>query len=110
MPGIDFEQELASFVNGGESSAIRDIYEIIPMLSNRQIQIITSLQFFIEKYEMPDLSAFIVGYLAWMGKNKNLDFISSMNVKNLLKAYTQEELIKGIKVQAISNAPHGQEV
>lgn len=100
---IDFEQEFAKFVSGGESSAIKDIYAIIPALSNSQIKTINALNYYIKKYDLPDLREVLEEYLKTISKNKNLNFMSSMNVKNLLKAYTQEELIKGIKVSTQPN-------
>lgn len=51
---------------------------------------------------MQDLKELVEDYLKNVSKNKNLNFLSSMNVKNLLKAYTQEELIKGIKISTQS--------
>jgi hypothetical protein len=100
---IDFEQEFAKFVSGGDSSAIQDIYAIIPALNNTQIKIVNTLNYYIKKYDLPDLKEVLVDYLKSVGKNNNLNLMSSMNVKNLLKAYTQEELIKGIKVSTQPN-------
>lgn len=99
---IDFEQEFSKFVSGGDGSAIRDIYNIIPTLNNGQIKIINTLNYYIKKYDLPELQEVINEYLLTIAKNKNLNFMSSMNVRNLLKAYTQEELIKGIKVNTQS--------
>ena len=38
-----------------------------------------------------------------MENNKNLGLISSQNLKGLLSAYTQNELVRGIKVQAVND-------
>jgi hypothetical protein len=100
---IDFEQEFSKFVSGGDSSAIKDIYAIIPAMSNTQIKIINTLNYYIKKYDLMDLKEVLEDYLRSIVKNKNLNLMSSMNVKNLLKAYTQEELIKGIKVNTQPN-------
>ena len=102
MAAIDFEQEYSKFVGGGEGSAIRDIYSIIPTLSNSQIKTLNVLNYYIQKYDLQDLKGVLDEYLRTIARNKNLNFISSMNVKDLLKAYTQEELIKGIKVNTQS--------
>ena len=103
MAGIDFEAEFAKFVNNGQQgSAIKDIYDIIPALKNDQIKIINNIMYYAEKYELNLLKEQIENFLKFAVKNKNLSFMSSMNMKNLLKAYTQEELVKGIKVQSIN--------
>ncbi|PNT90890.1 hypothetical protein CDQ83_13695 [Clostridium thermosuccinogenes] len=99
---IDFEQEFSKFVSSGEGSAIKDIYNIIPSLSTSQIKILNALSYYIKKYDLQDLKELVEDYLKNVSKNKNLNFLSSMNVKNLLKAYTQEELIKGIKINTQS--------
>ena len=103
MAGIDFEAEFAKFVNSGQQgSAIKDIYDIIPALKNDQIKIINNIMYYAEKYDLDLLKKQIENFLKFAVKNKNLSFMSSMNMKNLLKAYTQEELVKGIKVQSIN--------
>lgn len=99
---IDFEQEFARFVGGSEGSAIKDIYSIIPTLSNSQIKVINTLNYYIKKYDLEELREVLQEYLITISKNKNLGFIQSNVVKNFLKAYTQEELIKGIKVNTQS--------
>lgn len=100
---IDFDKEFSSFVEGGEGSSIRDIYSIIPSLTQSQIRILSEMEFFAEKYNLLDIKAFMKRYIDNISKNKNLSFLSSMNMKSLLKAYTQDELIRGIKVQSSIN-------
>ena len=43
-----------------------------------------------------------------MGQNKNLTMLQSKNMQALLAAYTQTELVRGIKVQAINNTSSGE--
>ncbi|NTV91480.1 MAG: hypothetical protein HGA22_14160 [Clostridiales bacterium] len=100
MPAIDFEKEFAEFVGGGNGNAIRDIYDIIPTLNNGQIRIINTLQYYADKYDLDILSRQVENFLRYAKGNKNLSFLSSMNMRNLLKAHTQEELVKGIKIQS----------
>ncbi len=100
MAEIDFEKEFSDFVMGSDSSPITEIYKIIPYLNNQQMQILNGLQYFAKKWDLEDLQQFVEGYLDSQRKNKNLGFLSSMNMKNLLKAYTNEEMIRGIKVSA----------
>ncbi|NLK93378.1 MAG: hypothetical protein GX273_09710 [Bacteroidales bacterium] len=95
---LDFEEQFSKFVNNGQGSAIKDIYEIIPSLNNEQIRIINALNYYVKKYDLIEVSEMLKEYTKFIIKNKNLGFLSSMNMKNLLKAYTQEELVKGIKI------------
>lgn len=108
MPNIDFEQEFSLFCGNTESSAIKDIYAIIPTMDNSQMRVILSLNYFIQKYQLDDLKKYVEEYIKLIGKNKNLNFVRSMNVKNLLKAYTQEELIKGIKINSQNVSRQGE--
>ena len=94
---IDFEKEFDNFVTTSNSSAISEIYAIIPSVTQEQLQILLNLEFFIEKYDIKPLKKFLENYLNNMKKNKNLGFLSSMNMKSLLKAYTAEDMIRGVK-------------
>jgi hypothetical protein len=98
MPELDFDRDFQSFVAGQQGSAIKEIYEIIPSLSQEQMQIFNSLIYFCDKWGLGDLQSYLDAYRQMMLKNKNLGALASFNMKNLLKAYTQEELIRGIKV------------
>jgi len=100
---IDFEHEFSKFVNSGDGSAIQDIYKIIPAIGNEQIKILNTLNYYIKKYDLEELREVVQEYVKSMTINKNLSFMKSMNVRNLLKAYTQEELIKGIRVSSQTN-------
>lgn len=101
---IDFEKEFSGFVGSGEGSAIKDIYSIIPSMSQEQLKIVSCLDYYIKKYDLQDLKEILEQYLSQLKINKNLSFVKSMNVKALLKAYTQEELIKGINVSSTSSS------
>lgn len=108
MPNIDFDLIFSDFAtSNGDSSAIRDIYDIIPTLEMEQIKVLTCLIYYIEKYDLSELRLFVREYAAQMAKNKTLNFTSSLNVKSLLRAYTQEELIKGIRVSSLANKDGG---
>lgn len=100
---IDFDAEFEKFMGTGQGSAIKDIYEIIPSLSQEQLETINVLKFYSERYGLEDIKQFIELYMASMKHNKNLSFLSSMNMKSLMKAYTMEELVKGIKVNSTNN-------
>lgn len=100
---LDFEKEFSSFVNASGGSAIKEIYSIIPSLNQKQMQIVHLLKFYIKKYDLKDLDEFLNSYLSSLKSNKNLNFLSSMNMKALLKSYTLEEMTKGIKIQSMNN-------
>jgi patatin-like phospholipase/acyl hydrolase len=94
---IDFEEEFSKFVSSGDGSAIKDIYQILPSVSQDQMQIINLLMFYIERYDLQDLKQYVVNFRYDMQKNKNLGFLSSMNMKTLISAYTMERLVQGVK-------------
>lgn len=100
---IDFDAEFEKFMGTGQGSAIKDIYEIIPALSQEQQEIVDCVKFYAKKYDQADLEEFMESYVRNMRQNKNLSFLSSMNMKSLFKAYTMEELVKGIKVSSMNN-------
>lgn len=101
---IDFDREFENFIGTTGNSAIKDIYNIIPALSQEQLLILDSLMFYSNKYNIDEFKEFVNEYKRNMIKNKNLGFLRSMNMKNLLKAYTQDELIRGIKVNNTTNS------
>lgn len=100
MPEIDYDKEFSSFVTGGEGSAIKDIYNIIPSLSPEQMQVINTLKFYSGKWALPGINKFVDSYLSSVKENKSLGFVKSNQAKSLLKAYTQDELIRGVKVNS----------
>lgn len=100
VPKLDFDDMFSSFVTGGEGSAIKDIYNIIPSLSPEQMQVINTLNYYADKWELSEIKAFVDSYLKSVDKNKSLGFVKSNQAKALLKAYTQDELIRGVKVNS----------
>lgn len=100
MSKLDFDELFSSFVSGGEGSAIKDIYNIIPSLSPEQIQIINTLSYYADKWSLSETKAFIDSYIQSVKQNKSLGFVKSNQAKALLKAYTQDELIRGVKVNS----------
>jgi len=100
MPEIDFEKEFSDFAlpTDGGSGAIREIYDIIPAISTDQQRIHDVLHMFSLKWDLGDLNTYCKSYVMHKTKNKNLDFLSSMNMKTLMKAYTMEEFMRGVAV------------
>lgn len=100
MPEIDYDKEFSNFVTGGEGSAIKDIYNIIPSLSPEQIQVVNTLKYYSGKWCLAGIDKFVDSYLLSVKENKSLGFVKSNQAKSLLKAYTQDELIRGVKVNS----------
>jgi len=97
---LDFEKEFSEFLTTNQNNAISQIYNIIPTLTQEKISIVLLMKYYINKYELKNLENILNNLIEISKKNKNLNFISSFNVKNLLKAYTQDELIRGIKINS----------
>jgi hypothetical protein len=106
MPELDFDKEFQDFMSVGEGSAITDIYKIIPALTNEQMKIVNTLNFYIARYELIDLKGFLEDYLRSQSKNKDLGFTKSMNMKALLRAYTMEEHMKGVSYNSTRRDEH----
>lgn len=100
---IDFEKEFDDFVTSGQGgSAITDVYDILPSLDPRQLMLLHTITYYAQKYDLPELFAFIETYKRDMSKNKNLSFLGTMNIKQLLKAYTMEDYVKGVNVSSVN--------
>lgn len=96
---IDFDKEFDNFVcDTSAKSVVTTIYDVIPTLSLEQQQIILGLKYYADKYGSLELKNFIESYLRTLEKNKNLNFLRSMNFKSLLKAWSLEEQVKGIRL------------
>lgn len=104
MAEIDFQAILDSMsVGGGASDPIKSIYNIIPTYDAVQQHLLFQAFYFIEKYELDDMRRMFENFGDVMAKNKNLSFMSSQNLKHLLAAYTQNELVRGIKVSNMND-------
>lgn len=97
---LDYNTIFDNFMGTGQGSAIQDIYKIIPVLDGPQIQILNSLELLAAKYDLKEVRSFVSAFKKDKSNNRNLGFVNSMNVQNLLRAYTTDELIRGIKIQA----------
>lgn len=101
MADIDFQKILDGMITGtGQGDPIKSIYEIIPTLDSTQQHLLFQAYYFIEKYDLGDMRAMFSNFLHVMDKNKNLSFLGTQNLRSLLSAYTQNELVRGIKVNA----------
>lgn len=99
MSEIDFQKMLDGMSSSGAASdPIRSIYDILPTYDSVQQHLLFQAFYFIEKYDLDDMRAMFDRFTGVMSKNKNLNFMSSQNLRSLLSAYTQNELVRGIKV------------
>lgn len=79
---------------------IKAIYDIIPTLDPVQQKMLFSLQFFIDKWELTHLQEMINNYRQILYDNKNLGFFGSKSLRDLLSAYSQSDLIRGINIRS----------
>lgn len=94
---LDFDRDFEAFVKNDGKSVISEIHTIIPTLTPEQQQVLGTIEYFTSKWDLPDLSEYTENYCRMASKNKNLNFVRSFNFKSLLKAYTMEEYMLGIK-------------
>lgn len=105
---IDFQAVLDSMTAGNVSNdPIRSIYEILPQYDNVQQHLLFQAFYFIEKYDLSDMRAMFESFDKVMAHNKNLGLLSSKVLKDLLGAYTQNELVRGVKVNTMNNLSDG---
>lgn len=95
---VDFQKEFDDFFAGGShTSAVKEVYNIIPTLSQEQQKIVALLEFYIHKWRLNDLRIFLDTILRNQERNKNLNFFQNQLTKQLLKTYSMEEMVRGIK-------------
>ena len=58
--------------------------------------------YFIEKYDLKEWRTVFEDIDKQLQNNKNINFFGSQNLKALLSAYTQNELVRGIKVNTLN--------
>ena len=101
---LDFDKLLGSPVTGaGDSDPIKSIYDIIPSYDNTQLQLKFQVMYFVEKYDLSEWKKVFEHIDNQLRTNKNISFFGQSTLKNLLSAYTQNELVRGIKVQSINS-------
>lgn len=104
MAEIDFQSILDGMsVDTAPSDPIQSIYKIMPVFDSVQMEILFQVYYFIEKWGLSDLDGMFKQFAERMANNKSLSFMSSKTLKDLLGAYTQNEMIRGISVRASSN-------
>lgn len=109
MAEIDFQKILDNMSAGGSTNdPIKSIYDILPTFDSVQQHLLFQAFYFIEKYDLADMRAMFDRFTKVMSSNKNLGLMSSQNLRSLLSAYTQNELVRGIKVQAVNDVSNVQ--
>lgn len=105
MPGdIDFQAAFDSFGAGSNSgNPIQAVYNIIPKYDSFQLKQLFIIKYFVAKWRLDDVQALLDDMDRRQDNNRNLSFINSQNLKSLLAAYTQSELVRGIKVNAYND-------
>lgn len=105
---LDFDKLLGSPVlTSGEGDPIKSIYDIIPSYDNTQMHLKFQIMYFVEKYDLKEWRSVFEMIDMQLKANKNITFFNQSTLKNLLSAYTQNELVRGIKVQSINSNGEG---
>lgn len=91
---------MSTTVSGNGDNPIKAIYDIIPTYDPEQQKILFQLQFFIDKWGLTHVEDMISNFTGLMRDNKNLSFFGTKTLQNLLSAYTQTDLIRGINIRA----------
>ena len=100
---VDFQSLMSGFsapVDTGDP--IKSIYGIIPYMDSTQMHLKFQLMYFIEKYNLSEWRKVFEDIDKQLQNNKNINFFSSQNLKAQLSAYTQNELVRGIKVNTLN--------
>lgn len=104
MPDIDFDSIFSGMsIPSQDGDPIKSIYDIIPSMDSTQMHLKFQLMYFISKYDLTEWKTVFDEIDKQLLSNKNISFMSSQNLKSLLAAYTQNELVRGIKVQTMNN-------
>ena len=103
---LDFQQMLDDFAStaGASTNPIREIYNIIPTYTPRQQKLLFIVKHFVNKWELDDIRYVLTEMNKIYLSNKNLGMIEKRTLHDLLAAYTQEDLIRGVKVQSYSES------
>lgn len=104
MANVDYDKIFDKFMNSSSSSSIESIYNMLPTLTADKIMILNSILMIADKYDCEELKTFCSDYYKKCNNNKPLGFVNSFSIKNFLKAYTTDEMLRGIKIQSNVNS------
>lgn len=100
MAAIDFGKIFGEFFTGSNStSAVKQVYDIIPTFSQQQLNVLVAYQYYAEKYELENVFKFIEKVVELQAKNKNISFFQGNTATKLLRAYTVDDMLGRIKPQ-----------
>lgn len=102
MQELDLSKMFDSMSTGVEndSNPIKTIYDIIPTFDGEQQRLLFELQFFINKWGLTGIDGMMRDFTTLMANNKNLSIFGSKNLQNMLSAYSQADLIRGINIRS----------
>ncbi len=103
MSNIDFSSMFDNFTSGNSSDPIGSIYKIIPVYNSYQLKLLFVLRSLCKKWDLDDIDSALDQVMELQKENKDLDFFRQKSLQTLLAAYTQNEMIRGIKVQSIND-------
>ncbi len=97
---LDLSKMFDEFFAGGDSSsAVKEVYNIIPTFKQEQLNIMVAYMYYAEIYDLDHVREFIKQIEMMQSKNKNLGFFQTGTAKGLLKAYTLEDMMGRVKPQ-----------
>ena len=97
---LDFAKMFDEFFTGGDStSAVKEVYNIIPTFRQEQLNILAAYWYYAEKYDLEHIREFIKHIIQLQEENKNLSFFQTSTASKLLKAYTLEDMMGRVKPQ-----------
>lgn len=98
----DYDKFFSDFNNSSnQGSGIKEVYSIMPFLTQQQIKIYVDGIFFAEKWDLKGVKEYLETIVNFKKQNRNLGFMPS--VKNFLKYATLEEKVRNIKIQSSSS-------
>lgn len=102
---IDFQAALDSFSQSSMqgSDPIASIYNILPTYSPKQQRMLVVMRYFIARWDLDDIQEALEQMQKTISTNKNLGLLQQKSLESLLSAYTQNEMIRGIKVQSFND-------
>lgn len=103
--GIDFQAALEDFSSASQQSndPITSIYNILPTYNPKQQRMLFVIRYFIARWQLDDIQASLDELQRTIKTNKNLGLLQQKSLESLLSAYTQNEMIRGIKVQSFND-------
>ena len=99
---LDFDKVFSDFCAKGNQGGniATSVYEILPTLSKKERQTLSIVRFYADTYDIPELHSFVDDYIKISAKNRNLGFLETKSVNNMLKAMSLQELIPQVGVSS----------